>query len=289
MRLSNGEIIYTDPLNWDTDGDGIRDGDEIVRGGFGSIHGVLNDDGSYTFYSDYGMTFYMKSDPNMSDSDGDGISDKDDTAPFLKGLDGGIVGALKIYSYGDGPNSSGTFSGHAFLAYTSFINDSTTLYGIKVNSEDEVAKDGDSRSTRPSYHNIIFTPNTVVTISTWAIWLPDELKGTWINNDYMYFKDNVENNVYSLTRYITSDQLEKMSLLTKEYSCWSEIYNCSAFATDIWNNVTEDNLSARGNLIFRNPDSLSYNIQQREDYKIGDPLLAKNHKTNSLKGIFINA
>ena len=32
MRLSNGEIIYTYPLNADTDGDGVRDGDEIVIG-----------------------------------------------------------------------------------------------------------------------------------------------------------------------------------------------------------------------------------------------------------------
>ena len=30
MRLSNGEIIYTDPLNADTDGDGLKDGEEII-------------------------------------------------------------------------------------------------------------------------------------------------------------------------------------------------------------------------------------------------------------------
>ena len=82
MRLSNGEIIYTDPLNWDTDGDGIRDGDEIVMGGFGSIHAVLNEDGSYTFTSDYGITFYMKSNPTMSDSDEDGYNDKVDPRPL---------------------------------------------------------------------------------------------------------------------------------------------------------------------------------------------------------------
>lgn len=30
MRLSNSEIIYTDPLNADTDGDGLKDGEEII-------------------------------------------------------------------------------------------------------------------------------------------------------------------------------------------------------------------------------------------------------------------
>lgn len=29
-RLSNGEIIYTDTLNADTDGDGLKDGEEII-------------------------------------------------------------------------------------------------------------------------------------------------------------------------------------------------------------------------------------------------------------------
>lgn len=30
IRLSNGEIIYTDPLNADTDGDGLKDGEKII-------------------------------------------------------------------------------------------------------------------------------------------------------------------------------------------------------------------------------------------------------------------
>ena len=30
IRLSTGEIIYTDPLNADTDGDGLKDGEEII-------------------------------------------------------------------------------------------------------------------------------------------------------------------------------------------------------------------------------------------------------------------
>lgn len=30
IRLSNGEIIYTDLLNADTDSDGLKDGEEII-------------------------------------------------------------------------------------------------------------------------------------------------------------------------------------------------------------------------------------------------------------------
>lgn len=30
IRLSNSEIIYTDLLNADTDGDGLKDGEEII-------------------------------------------------------------------------------------------------------------------------------------------------------------------------------------------------------------------------------------------------------------------
>lgn len=90
----------------------------------------------------------------------------------------------------------------------------------------------------------------------------------------IFLKDNVPNNLYSLTRYITSSQFGKISELTEKYSYWTELYNCSAFATDVWNDITGDVLSARGSLYFRNPDSLSYNIQQRKDYNTGDPLIA---------------
>lgn len=77
MKLSDGEIIYTDPLNPDTDGDGLLDGEEICW--------------NYKLFSDPLMTtspimtnsksyiyFTMDSNPNKSDTDGDGIIDKDD-------------------------------------------------------------------------------------------------------------------------------------------------------------------------------------------------------------------
>ena len=73
MRLSTGEIIYTDPLNWDTDGDGLKDGEEIL-----SQYKLFSGPSLGFLETSYNIYFSMKSNPTMSDSDGDGISDKND-------------------------------------------------------------------------------------------------------------------------------------------------------------------------------------------------------------------
>lgn len=73
MRLSNGEIIYTDPLNADTDGDGLKDGEEIIQ-----QYKLFSGTSSGFLETPYTIYFSIKSDPTMSDSDGDGIADKDD-------------------------------------------------------------------------------------------------------------------------------------------------------------------------------------------------------------------
>ena len=85
MRLSNGEIIYTDPLNADTDGDGLKDGEEIIpQFKFADSSGI----GLPGFPC--GIYFKMNSDPTMSDTDGDGYNDKEDLDPlyhdYLNGL-----------------------------------------------------------------------------------------------------------------------------------------------------------------------------------------------------------
>ena len=216
------------------------------------------------------------SDPTKDDTDNDGIKDKKDTAPWSKGLKDGIVGAIKICSYGVGPTSSGNLDGHAFVAYTSFVDDEFQLYGIKVNNSSECAKENDDRDDRPSYHTMNPKSNTVITIGGWAGWLPAALKGTWINNELMIYEiSGVPSDQRSLSEYITQSQVEKMCNLSYECSEWTALYNCSALATDIWNGVTGDNLSARGLLYFRNPSSLSNNIEKRTGYKIGDALIAE--------------
>lgn len=66
IRLFNGLTIQLDPNNPDCDGDGLKDGEEIIQ---------TTDTKGRVF-------FRMKSHPNMADSDGDGIGDKEDSEPM---------------------------------------------------------------------------------------------------------------------------------------------------------------------------------------------------------------
>lgn len=83
MRLSNGTIIYTDPFNPDTDGDGLLDGEEIDVIPTFWINTIFNKFDVSSEVAAY--IFDMKSNPNMKDTDGDGISDKDDPLKLIFG------------------------------------------------------------------------------------------------------------------------------------------------------------------------------------------------------------
>ena len=66
IRLFNGLTIQLDPNDPDCDGDGLKDGEEIVQA-----------------TDMWGRVFFrMKSHPNMTDSDGDGIPDNKDANPM---------------------------------------------------------------------------------------------------------------------------------------------------------------------------------------------------------------
>ncbi len=237
----------------------------------------------YWYYGKNTIEVYQaKSDPTRADTDNDGIEDKKDTAPWKKGLKDGIVGALKICSYGTPPAMMGNFDGHAYVAYTSFIDDQLELYGILVDSIENVAKENDTRSDRPKYHVVNLESDTVISLGGWAGWLPDRLKGSWINNEYMYFVNDVPDDQRSLMQYITDVDVEKMEKCTKDNHKWTYYYNCSAYATDLWNEATGDNLSAYNpwyltGIIthFRSPAALSYNMEKRSDCQIKDPIKAE--------------
>lgn len=217
------------------------------------------------------ITVYAaKSDPTKNDTDNDGIIDKKDDAPWTKGLKDGIVGAIKICSYGDGAGSSAGISGHAYLAYTSFITTDITLYGIKVNSIAETAKENDTRKDRPTDHTFAVKSDSVISIGGWAGWLPDNLKGSWINNELYLLQDYIPDDQISLMKYITYSQMEQMESSVKTHSKWTMLYNCSAFATDVWNDTLDDNLSAKGP--WASPKSLAYHIKKRSGYEIAAPM-----------------
>ncbi len=78
IRLKNGKVIYTDPYEADTDGDGLLDGEEIIPEIVFTPISLTLKKSSYRFY------YNWKSDPTNPDSDGDGIGDAKDDFPKIK-------------------------------------------------------------------------------------------------------------------------------------------------------------------------------------------------------------
>ena len=77
MVLSNGQRIYTDPFNADTDGDNVSDGNEILPT---YVYKLMKTGGTSTNWP----IFYMKSNPTLKDTDGDWIEDDIDVNPMKK-------------------------------------------------------------------------------------------------------------------------------------------------------------------------------------------------------------
>ena len=77
MRISNGQIIYTNPKLADGDFDGLLDGEEIIQSVdvyYSSFGDPFNIDGKYPEMKTQ-IVFTKKSDPHIEDSDGDGFLD----------------------------------------------------------------------------------------------------------------------------------------------------------------------------------------------------------------------
>lgn len=77
IKLSNGQVIYTDPTMQDTDGDGLTDYQET-----GIVYAI--DDryiGKWTVVK--AAYFKLRSDPTLPDTDGDGITDDVDDTPWM--------------------------------------------------------------------------------------------------------------------------------------------------------------------------------------------------------------
>ena len=84
MRLSNGQVIVTDPYNSDTDGDGLLDGDEIKRLPVFKINTIFDALEMPIEIQNY--IFTMESNPTKKDSDYDKISDLEDPLKMKRGI-----------------------------------------------------------------------------------------------------------------------------------------------------------------------------------------------------------
>lgn len=243
-----------------------------------SYTGFVCEWGTY-FAESHNYTF-VNSSPIYKDTDRDGIPDIDDTAPTERGLKDGIVGAMKIVSYSDGPSSIGRAlkgSGHAFISYTSYIKDTVFLYGVNITSAEKTVQSKKDNSWVSSgsfrLNAIDLGPNEVVTIGTWAGWLDKEQRGIYINNEKYICEPyvNIEGQ-YSLTKYMTEEDVSKLEKCTCLESYWNVVMNCSWFAGITWNVLTGDDLSPIG--LYPNPSTLSYNISLRDDHEYEIPFLA---------------
>lgn len=206
------------------------------------------------------------SNPDCADSDSDGIMDPEDTAPWTTGLSGGIVGGLKICSYLDNPEaSSASFAGHAYLGYTNYISSTLHLYGMEVTSADTTAKRRNYEGESPSDHTVWVASGDFISLGSWADFVPKKCRGCFINQEKFLFEDRAVHGQTSLARYITYSQLEKLQSSSKKYSDWDYLTNCSYFASKVWNETVDDNLSAR--VVWCCPKDLSQHMQERGGYE----------------------
>ena len=70
---------HTDPNKWDTDGDGLSDGDEINTYGTNPLNSDCDDDG----LADGQELLVYGTDPRKADTDGDGWLDPEDVSPTV--------------------------------------------------------------------------------------------------------------------------------------------------------------------------------------------------------------
>ena len=76
MKIQNGTVWYSDPLNPDSDGDGVTDYQELMGPPTANVMEFIN--GKYSC-----VLCHAASDPNKMDSDGDGIPDAKDPDPTV--------------------------------------------------------------------------------------------------------------------------------------------------------------------------------------------------------------
>lgn len=213
------------------------------------------------------IVYNAKSDPTKTDTDGDGISDAEDTAPWTVGLEGGVIGAIKIMSSVDYCQIKGWNTGrHAWLVYQTYIDDILDMQcGIFVK---------ELTSEKMEYEDCTQIPcesGDIIGIGTREAAYDAKKDGIYINYDIL-IPIEVWKECYTLTHTVTSSQLQKLISYSRKNDNWGCIFNCSNFASHAWNSMFDDSLKSYGYPItaIHTPQILGMNMKERNGFETND-------------------
>lgn len=232
----------------DYDGDGVKNGEEVV---------IKHEEES-------GKTYIgVFSSPVLADTDNDGIEDGNDTEPRKKGLAGGVIGKITLincYNHED----SAWDQGHTFLVYTSYVNDLLDLSTLTTGwnrvddslswSKENIKRDEPATSEYKIKHgesiaigNGDFDTGLYEYIDDYGLIERGVDNGVSYNMEvYKHFSNGFS---YLSNTYIEQDITEKELLALIAYcgqpnvSYWSVTHNCTEVACQAWNRFAEVKLN----------------------------------------------
>lgn len=132
------------------------------------------------------------------------------------------VARLVIFSY-DGNSAGATgsstnFSGHSFLMVENISSSSITVGQMTV------------------------TSGNVLTVGTWGN--KDGHKGIWYNLESYFANNGAYSGRVSIEENLTSSELSTLNEFINDNDKWTLFNNCSKFAREAWNSVSDTQLSS---------------------------------------------
>ena len=171
------------------------------------------------------------------------------------------IGTLTIFSCNDGGSSSWNTSGHAWISFKNFTHPAVEFGGLNV------------------------AINSEVTIGTFGNM--NQHSGIWYNlESYAVNQMGAYSNRVSLSMNITRAQLEEINTIIDENDTWALLNNCSSFAVKIWNEVSDDRLSAGSP---NTPTSLCESIKSYDYYQTGRSIVYNSTSGYVSGGIFYSS
>lgn len=151
---------------------------------------------------------------------------------------------VTLFSFGTGTGISSSISGHSFIQIKNLYMDNVHIAGILTDY------------------------NESVTLGTWGN--RDEHHGLRYNlESQLYYDDYLAfNGRYSISEYISSEELEDLSSFARSRDTWDVFNNCSSFAADCWNLFSDKKVDAG---IVPTPLNLKNSISEY-DYTVNAPI-----------------